>query len=465
LVDYFSNYHRFQDLPTGTRVPTGTTMNVKSMTAPLRPVTDLVRFFRDPLGFLRQLSTGGDLVRLKLLTADAVFLNDPDLIDQVLVRNCDNYTKSDPFWRAMRALMGESVATGEGPGWAAQRRPIQQVFDRHNFDWSTPLIAAATEEMVEGWTDREVFDVSEQMRGLNLRVGARLISGTDDATSQAFGEAFETWHTATAEFARFPFPPLNWPSPRRTRVRKAEQVMDDSLFWMLVQRARSGGDGMDVLSQLLAGEEQAPLANPKLLRDNIMSLRLGTYENQSTTLSWAWHWLTTNPELLARAVAEAEQVLGDDSFTAAHLPRLEFTTAVLRETLRLSPSIWLLMRQADGRDRLGGHEIAPGTVMIMSPYTVQRDPRYWPDPLVFDPDRFLDRSRPVARQPYLPFGKGPHTCLASNFAFQQMVVIMATVLRRFNLAAASRAPMGEIPLVAMRPSRPVLVTARARVRA
>jgi cytochrome P450 len=429
------------------------------------PVSNATRFLSDPLAFLERLSGEGDLVPFTLLNKRAVFVNAPDLIDSVLVRGSDNYTKSDPFWRAMQSLMGDGVATGEGENWAAQRRPVQQVFDRHSFEWSTPLIVAETEQMLDSWRTRAPFDVGQAMRELHLRIGALLISGSDDSSSQVFGDAFEAWHEETARFARCPFPPLSWPTPGHTRRERAAQAMDDSLFSMMMQRVQYTGKkvGHDVLSQLLASADRAPVANPRRLRNNIMTLRLGTYENQSTTLSWAWHWLTLNRQYLERAVDEARDVLRAEPADAAAVEGLAFTGSVLRETLRLSPSIWLLMRRAERPDLLGGHHIPAGTITIISPYTAHRNPRYWPDPTRFDPDRFAAGAAGAAGRPYIPFGKGPHSCLASTFAMHQMTVIMATVLRRFDLRPVSGPPVGATPLISMRPSRPVMVTAHEHV--
>jgi cytochrome P450 len=439
-------------------------------TGGIRPISNIARFARDPLNFFESLAREGDVVPLKLLGKNAVFVSNAELVHQVLVRNHENYTKDDPFWRGVRALMGHSVVTDEGAPWAAQRRPMKRVFDHHSFEWSTPLIGVAVDEMLDAWSsrpqDRE-FDISAEMRSLNLRIGARIISGSDDEMSQAFGDAFEVWHEVIADFSRVPFPPLNWPSPRRARLREAKKTMEDSLFGMLVQRIRDRDEDVqnDVLSQLLDADDKALVATPEIFRDNVLSLRLGTYENQSTTLSWAWYWLTEHQEIMAKAVAEAREVIGDDEISSDHLPRLGFIDAIVRETLRITPSIWFLMRQAKRADRLGGHVVRPGTVMIMSPYTVQRDPAYWPDPLRFDPDRFLGKGRTeAARFAYLPFGRGPHTCLASNFALQQMVVILAVILRRVDVRSASSAPVRSSPLIAMRPSRPILVHATDRIK-
>ncbi|MEU1280073.1 cytochrome P450 [Streptomyces sp. NPDC005805] len=434
---------------------TTTTKAVEAAAAP-------ARFLREPLAFLDDLAARGDVVPFRMLRTKALFVNRPDAIRRVLM-NTEGYVKEGPFWRAMRALLGESVTTTDGEVWAAQRRPVQRIFDAHSYDWSVPLIGDLTHRMLDRWEEEvrpsDAVDIGQQLRALNLRIGARIISGTDDATSGDFGRAFEVWHDAAAAFAKLPFPPLNWPTPRRRKVRAAERAMDASLFSMLVERLRqpAGGEpGVDVLSQLIASGDEAVTANPAVLRDNLMNLRLGTYENQSTALAWLWYWVTREPRVFERMAEEARSVLDGRQIVAEDFHRLTYTTAAVRETLRICPTIWVLMREAAEHDEIAGHRVTPGTLMLMSPYTIHRDARHWPDPLRFDPERWLGkRPEHGGGINYIPFGAGPHVCLAGNFAIQQMVVIAATIASRFDVTAATLRPAGLDPRISMRPDRPV----------
>ncbi|MFJ2061173.1 cytochrome P450 [Streptomyces sp. NPDC087908] len=426
-----------------------------------------IRFLREPLSFLDNLAAQGDVVPFSMLRTKALFVNRPDAIRRVLM-DTKGYVKEDPFWRAMRALLGDGVTTTDGSIWAKQRRPIQRVFDAHSYEWSVPLIGDLTHQMLDEWEERgptAVLDVGEHVRALNLRIGARIISGTEDASSGSFGKAFEIWHQSAADFAKFPFPPLNWPTPRRRKVRAAQKAMDASLFSLLVerlQRPQEQATGVDVLSQLLASGDKAIAATPSVFRDNLMGLRLGTYENQSAALTWLWYWVTRNPEIFGRMAEEARAVFRGREVRAEDFHGLTYTTAVVRETLRICPTIWVLMRQAARFDEIDGHRVTPGTLMLMSPYTIHRDARYWPEPERFDPERWLRKKPEHDGVSYIPFGAGPHVCLAGNFAIQQLVVIAATMASRFDITAASSRPAGLHPIISMRPDRPITVHARSR---
>ena len=131
--------------------------------------------------------------------------------------------------------------------------------------------------------------------------------------------------------------------------------------------------------------------------------------------------------------------------------RLELTQAVVQEAMRLYPPAGWIPRLAAGPDRIGGYDIPAGAILVLSPWLVQRDPRYWPEPERFDPARFAPNER-SAPYTYFPFGGGPRTCIGNHFAMTEMLVTLAVLVPRFRLQHASGAPVRPNLRVTLRPA-------------
>ena len=146
------------------------------------------------------------------------------------------------------------------------------------------------------------------------------------------------------------------------------------------------------------------------VRDEALTLITAGHETTANGLNWAWYLLALHPEVEARFHAELDDVLGDGPPTADDAARLPYTEAVLLEAMRLYPPAWGIERRAVADQAIGGHVIPAGAAVLMPTYVMHRDPRFFPDPLRFDPDRFLARRE----QPNVP--TGPTRCSAAGRA-------------------------------------------------
>ena len=225
-----------------------------------------------------------------------------------------------------------------------------------------------------------------------------------------------------------------------------------------VLRGDARTDERNLLSLLLRTRSESGALTIDDVRDEIITFMFAGSESVASTLTWMWHLLTRNPDARKALVAEVQGTVGDRLPTAADIDRLTWTTAVVQETMRLYPPVWLMSRTALADDTFGGNTIPAGSFVMISPYLNHRDPRWWDDPESFDPVRFLAvRDRP--RLAYLPFGAGRRVCIGASLGIMQAVLLSAMIVQRFNVEdpRPARAPKID-PCVSLRPRGGVPMT-------
>jgi cytochrome P450 len=199
----------------------------------------------------------------------------------------------------------------------------------------------------------------------------------------------------------------------------------------------------------------------------VLTIFLAGYETVANALTWTWYLLSQNPEPEARFHAEIDQVLGCGANrrppTLEDLPRLRYTEMVFAESMRLYPPAWAMGRQSICDIQLGPYRFPSGTYFFFSQYIMQRSPAYFPDPLRFDPDRFLPEhkaSRP--RFAYFPFGGGGRQCIGEAFAWMEGVLILATIAQDWRLRFIPGQAVDVQPKITLRPKYPMLVMPERR---
>jgi cytochrome P450 len=190
----------------------------------------------------------------------------------------------------------------------------------------------------------------------------------------------------------------------------------------------------DVVSRLVEsvrGEDDRTAASR--MRDELVTLLLAGHETTASTLSWAFHLLDEHPDVWRRMHEEATQVLTGTP-TLEDLHRLQYTTMVVEEAMRLYPAVWLLPRIAQEADEIGGYRVPAGADVVMCPYLLHRHRDFWDDPERFDPERFDPKRAPGRnRYSYIPFGAGPRVCVGSSLGTMEATIVLATVARDLRL--------------------------------
>jgi cytochrome P450 len=183
-----------------------------------------------------------------------------------------------------------------------------------------------------------------------------------------------------------------------------------------------------------------------------VTLLLAGHETTANALNWLFAAIATHPEVESKLHAELDSVLGGRLPTMADLAQLPYTERVLSESLRLWPPGWAVGRQAAHDVTVAGMRIPKGTLVFMSPYVMHRDPRYFPDPERFDPDRWTPEFKAgLPKFAYFPFSGGARGCIGEPFAWMEAVLIVATLAQRWTMRLAPGHQMVAEPLVTLRP--------------
>jgi cytochrome P450 len=250
--------------------------------------------------------------------------------------------------------------------------------------------------------------------------------------------------------------PLWVPTPRNREARGALGHLEGIVYRIIRERRAQDGPGKpqsDLLGMLLSGRHEDGTAMPeRQVRDEVMTIFLAGHETTATSMAWTLELLDAHREALARLRRELADVLGDRDPAYADIPRLPYLRMVLEESMRLRPPVWTFSRTALRADTLGSLPVKAGTLVMMSPYAMHRDPRWWQDPDAFRPERFAPaeaEKRP--RYAYFPFGGGPRICVGSGFAMAEGMLVLACLLRRFDFGLAVPRPVPLKPIVTLRP--------------
>ena len=414
----------------------------------LRPWSTLLAMRRDPLRFLERMAARhGDLAPLRVGPYKLLFINHPDLLHEVFVAKDASFHKGRALDQT-RDVFGQGLLTSEGDFHRRQRRLIQPAFHRRRIEAYADAMAADAAATAARWQDGQTVDIQREMMRLTLRIVARCLFSVDveDESAREVGQALDALIGAfrippsplRALFQKLP--PAHVP-PSERRARKALATLDALVYGMIAERRRTGDVGDieergDLLSLLLAArdEDDGGAMSDRQARDEALTLFLAGHETTANALAWTWYLLAQNPEAEARFHAEIDEVLGDRLPGARDVPALPYTRQVFTESMRLYPPAWGFSRRAIEPVTVGGHAVEPGTGVLASQWVLHRDPRYFPDPLAFRPERWTeDFEASLPRLAYFPFGAGPRICIGMGFARMEGALLLATLGRRWRM--------------------------------
>jgi cytochrome P450 len=431
----------------------------------------LPAFLRRPFAFFREAQLRhGDIYTLDIGVLKWVILSHPSHAEHVLVANAQNYRKGGAMWDTVRELLGNGLVVSEGDFWLRQRRMIQPHFHRQRLAGMTEAISAATAESLDTWEAAAAsgapIDALQGFAPITLRVIARALfgQGLDPATlsridgNMAYVLDFMLTGVATHSLPRW------LPIPGARRYRATIEELDRDVYAVIAAERAAAAPSDSMLAMLvhMADEESGEGMSDVQLHDEVMTFFLAGYETTSIALAWATHFLTQHPQALERVRAEVDAALGGRTPTFADLPALNYTKAVIQETMRLRPPSWWLPRTAVADDEIDGYTIPAGTTVVSFTYGIHHNPAIWEAPDRFDPERFLRPAPERHRLAWVPFGAGQRQCIGRDFSLMEAQIILAMLVQRYDLRAVPGS-VAELGLsTTLKPKTPVHVHVRRR---
>lgn len=426
----------------------------------------------------------GDAIRFRYFPGSyGYLLCHPDHYKHILQDNRQNYSKfPNPIFSMLKTFGGDGLLTSDGRVWQRQRRLLQPAFHGNNISRFSTIMTDAADQMLERWAEAashgQRLDVAAEIIRLTLEISGRSLFSVDLARQEAqeVREAFGTVsrhirglssHPLGVYFGRWLLKIPFLPGTRRFRrnVQRLNEIVEEIIARRRQQAVSGKEEPTDLLDIMMEArdKETGTAMSDQQLRDEVMTMLLTSHETVAVALTSTLYLLAEHPDEYAKLEREVDEVLGGRAPTMADIEDLSYTKMVLQESLRLYPSVYATPRTSRGPDRISGYDIDGDAIVTLSPYLTHRHPDYWPEPERFDPQRFApDRSAIGPDQAYIPFGRGPRTCIGGHFAMTEATLIVAMVAQRYRLRPVPGHPLDLEPLITLHPRDGLPMTVHER---
>ncbi len=410
--------------------------------------------FGDPIPLFEHLhKTFGPIAHYRFMGMLIVFVNDPDLVGEILINQASAFVKERTLQR-MKILLGEGLITSDDPIHMRQRKLVAPAFHRQRIAGYASEIVRSAEEQTYEWQNGSTVDIGDEMMRLSLRIVARtlfdqeitpdVLSVVDEVNTIMGMYNFLVAFPGIEHVLHLPLPGISTFRRSRSRLDQVVAKMIATRRAMPLEVLESKGD---LLSMLVAahyeaedtdgaasGQGDAARMTDTQVRDEILTIFLAGYETVANALTWTWYLLSQNPESADRLYAEVDEVLGSRTATLADVPQLRYTEMVFAESMRLYPPAWAMGRKSTAPVQLGEYRFPPKTNFFFSQYIIQRSAEYWEDPMAFRPERHTPENKAGRhRFVYFPFGAGRRQCIGESFAWMEGILSLATVAQRWRL--------------------------------
>ncbi len=432
----------------------------------LGPLTGhMLQMMRDRYTFLHQaMLNQGDFVHFRYLRSDIYMVLHPDGIKHVLSTGQAKYSKMVRGTKFLADIGGRGLLTSEGEFWQQGRRVIQPFFIRKQYSRYVSIMDECAQNLVQRWRENfqtQSFDLAPEMTKFTLNVLGRSIFNEDfDAHTDTVYETLRGLLNITEDR-------IIHLIPRRGRVKKTQdaefqrdlKILED-LVDGLILKSKESGEKNPENNFIHALLESSVEFTDRDIRDHVISLLIAGHETTATALCWLMILLEKHPEAKARVLAEAR---GKRELSFASVQELTYTHLCAQEALRLYPPFWIMGRVATEDDVLLGHPIKKGDRIQINPYFTHHNPRYWESPEEFRPERFApENAHRLNEFCYLPFGKGPRTCIGNHFAMLEMVIGMKRLFEAFEIEIENATAINPDFRITLRPDQEVKTKIKPR---
>jgi cytochrome P450 len=429
----------------------------------LQTAADLAEYSRDPLGFMTCRARDGEIVPLRFEGELYCLLTNPAHITEVL-KDRVRFIK-DQGTQRLRGLLGNGLITSEGDFWQRQRRLTQPMFHHQRISQYGAVMVDYTQQMLQTWKAGQVVDIHAEMMRLALNIVMKTIFDRDVSDREAHHIAHALDESMNWYFMQDVDNGATWLdrgfqalglriSETDRRYQEALTLLDQTVYAMIQQRRQSQTPATDLLSMLMQIEDadDGSRMSDRQVHDEVTTMITAGHETTANTLSWAWMLLAQHPQVRTQLRAELDRVLQGRAVTFEDLPQLSYANWVIKETMRLYPTVTDVSREATEDCEIGGFQVPKGTTLVMSQWVMHHNGRYFTEPEEFNPDRWAnDFEKQLPRGVYFPFGDGPRICIGSSFAMMEAVLLLVTIAQQFDLSLVAEHEIELQPSFTLRP--------------
>jgi cytochrome P450 len=436
---------------------------------------------KDPINTLSKMAKEyGDLSHFKLGRMHVYLINNPDYIEKILIYDHSNFSKG-PRLQIAKRLLGEGLVTSEGEFHKSQRKLIQPLFLPKKISSYGAIMTDRALHMIQGWKNGSVVNIHSELMKVTLSIICKSVMDYEMESKQAkdFGNAFEITkkyssrlqHPLGQILDRVPF------LPKVAQSRNAGKTLNTIVYGLISERRKEiesrtkdkSAPGEDLLSKLIIVQsDDGSTMTDTQLRDEIITILIAGHETTSNALTWTYYLLSQNPQIERRVFEEIDQVMGGNGEdykqpSISDLPKLEYVEKVFRESMRLYPPVWTMGRFAINDYPLGGYTIPKGSSLMFSQYVMHHNEKYFDNPETFDPDRWTEEFKMhLPRFSYFPFGGGIRGCVGEAFAWQEGILLIATISSYWSMRLVPNQRVKLQPGITLNPKNGIKMKLKSR---
>lgn len=402
---------------------------------------------------LRHISELGDVTRFRLLMGVNYMVSDPELVGQVLLDPENIYIKNRGFWSRFDDIFGQGLVISEGAIWKKHRKLMAPAFQSKTVQTYYSSMISEVDLYVENWNYGQSVNVHQSMMDITLNVlNACLFNVEFNNVKSQIVDCIKQLESQFALRVVRPFGfQSTWPSKINKEYWSALAKLE-TIVKQFITSVRKKNDDKTLLDKLVnARDETNSGLDDSEIRDELITLILAGHDTTSITVSWALYLLSQNSHLI-ESLREEWSTLDPDNIDYGSLVNLPLTRGVLRETLRLYPPAYIIGREPLVDTKIGNVEIPKTFAVVISPYAMGRDARFYDEPDQFIPQRWNeDFEKQLPRFAFIPFGGGKRTCIGEQFAMAEAAILLWRILGKFNIEYTDSKSLQPAPVMTLTP--------------
>ncbi|MGS4988504.1 cytochrome P450 [Roseibium sp. RP-7] len=409
----------------------------------------------------------------KIFTRELVICNRPDVVREAFQTNHDVLQRKSPQMRhALQPLLGDGLFISDTETWAKRRKVVAPIIHGSRVRGFAPIMIETIEEQRADWASQgegAEVDALADMAHLTAEIICRTIFGRqlgkDHAAEVVQGFSDYQRHIDQVDILSLFGLPEWLPRFRGRAIKKpVERIMTVLDKIIANYEAQKEKGEASVIGGLLEARDEngEPLSREAIISEAAVIFMAG-HETTANTLAWAWFLLSQCDKSRANLQAELDTVLAGRSPTFQDVPNLPYTKAVIEETLRLYPPVPILAREAMADTSIGGKSVPKGSLVMVVPWLMHRNPVLWSKPDVFDPGRFLNpKSKKPNKYGYVPFSIGPRICAGLQFGMTEAILSLAILAQDFELKLKDGTDVQPVARLTLRPGENLPMTLHPR---
>lgn len=363
----------------------------------------------------------------------------------------------------LAGLIGDGLLSSVDETHDKARKLLDPVFSKENLKKYVDDMIETTEAEVRTFRDGEQFDFYEWVYDMALINATDCFMGmdTDQLDTKTLHENFEK----AVQYYKYPMhvQALRGPFTPYRRFKNAKEEIDEVLYEEIEHRRRNGyAENDNILDRLLKAEEEGESFTDEEIHDQIMTLYWAGHDTTISAISWLILLVGKYPDVYEKVKTEISERVGDEPVEAEEIiDGLPYLEMVMDETMRLYPPAWVAQRKSREPFEIYGHEIPADTELAFSSFVTHRLPHLFDNPEAFDPSRMKpENKRDFPPGAFIPFGRGPRTCIGMNFARYEIKLILATLLRQFDFELAPGQQLNGYPVATLTPEDAEIIVRR-----